>query len=126
GPGAAVPPQLRLGVYRGADHDLFLVAEHQGDRGVKRQGAEGDEDHDGDGRDPADLGDSYSVDAGRVSSSTADSGKSALLARCDGFSKELQLHAEHGAVRHIDGVWALGAGDERRGVAGAGESRDRT
>ena len=53
---AAVSRRWHLGGDCGADHDLFLVAEHQGHRGVERQGAEGDEDHDRDGCDSAFVG----------------------------------------------------------------------
>jgi amino acid transporter len=57
---------------RGPDHYLLLVAEHQGHRGVERQGAEGDEDHDRDGCDSAFMGSVFGNSCRSASSSVAD------------------------------------------------------
>ena len=48
--------ELHLGGVRGGGHHLLLVAEHQGHRGVERQGAAGYADHHRDGGHSADLG----------------------------------------------------------------------
>ena len=119
-------PDHCFGVHRGLHHDLFLVAEHKGDRRVQRKGTEDDEDHDRDGRDSAGVGDLYGRSSRGASASAADSVESALQPGCLGFLKGTPLCGVAGPVRRADGVRALGAGDERRRVAGAGESRDRT
>ena len=85
--GAAVSRGWHLGGDRRPDHDLFLVAEHQGHRGVERQGPEGDEDHDGNGRDSAGVGILFGDSHGRASSAVAYAGQSSLQPGCAWLSE---------------------------------------
>ena len=60
-----IPLNGGVGVIAVARHRLLLVAEHQRHRGVERQSPEGDEDHDRDGGDSADLGNFFGLSRGR-------------------------------------------------------------
>ena len=66
-------------------NDLLLVAEHQGHRGVERQGSAGYADHHGDGGDSVVVGRVFRDDAGRPPAAAAHACKSQVQHRCAGI-----------------------------------------
>ena len=122
-----LPMNLTVGrVCRHRDR-VLLVAEPEGHRRVERQGAGSHEDHHRDGGDPAELGNLIRpfTWARKLppwpTPSTLHFSNDAL-----GFLKYTNLPATLGSVRHHHGLRPFRSGHERRGNAGAGQSRDRT
>ena len=106
-------------------HHLLLVAEHQGHRGVQRQGSAGHADHHGDGGDSVGLGRFLRHGAGRSPASAAHRRQSQVQHRRTGLPEGHEPGSGSGPVRHSHGLRPLRAGHERRGEPGAGQSRDR-
>ena len=113
------------GVCRGAHHRLFLVAQHPGHSRVER-GC--DADHGGDHRDGGPHDRLVRTDAAVAGWGTvaagADPEQSALLRRCAWVAARddlAQIHRDCDPRR----LRSLHSRDERRGIAGAGLSRNR-
>ena len=106
---------------------LLLVAEHQGDSGIQREGSAGDADHHGDGGHPAGLVGADPDEAGLPVGALAHRRQPEVQRRSSGLSEahrpgaRSRLQVRHS--RHPDRLRTFRAGHERRGIAGPGQSR---
>ena len=106
-------------------HDLLLVAQHTGPARVERRCVEDHADHDGDGGHPRGLVRRHAAPSWRADAAAADAQNDRVFKRRSRLAARHALADVHGN-RDPRRVRSFDSGHERRGIARAGLSGDRT